>query len=103
MFDFSNYLAKSKYFDDSNKLVIVKMKHETNGVAIKEFVGLKVKMYSFLVDDVFLSLNKKVDCAYSPDNYKSLKISIAAIMLRFVFDHLKTKNMCKNAVKNCCS
>ena len=29
MFGFSNYLSKSKYFDDSNKLVIDKMKDET--------------------------------------------------------------------------
>ena len=34
------------------------MKDETGGVAIKEFVGLKPKMYSFLVDDN--SGNKKV-------------------------------------------
>ena len=27
------------------------MKNETRGVAIEEFVGLKAKMYSFLVDD----------------------------------------------------
>ena len=27
------------------------MKDETGGVTIKEFVGLKPKMYSFLVDD----------------------------------------------------
>ena len=33
------------------KLVIGKMKDETAGVAIKEFVGLKPKTYSFLVDD----------------------------------------------------
>ena len=26
MFDFCNYSTKSKYFDDSNKLVIAKMK-----------------------------------------------------------------------------
>ena len=51
MFDFSNYLTKSKYYDDSNKLVIGKMKDETGGVAIEEFIGLKAKIYSFLVDD----------------------------------------------------
>ena len=51
MFDFSNYLIKSKYYDDSNKLVIGKMKDETGGVAIEEFVGLKPKLYSFLVDN----------------------------------------------------
>ena len=44
MFDFSNYLTKSKYYDDSKKLVIGKMKDETGGVAIEEFVGLKPKM-----------------------------------------------------------
>ena len=50
MFDFSNYSSKSKY-DDSNKLVIGKMKDETGGVATEKFVGLKLKMYSFLVDN----------------------------------------------------
>ena len=49
-FDFSNYSIKSKYYDNSNKLVIGTMKDETGGVAIKEFVGLKPKMYSFLAD-----------------------------------------------------
>ena len=51
MFDFSNYLTKSKYYDDSNKLVNVKMKDETGGVTIEEFIRVKTKMYSFLVDD----------------------------------------------------
>ena len=44
MFDFSNYLPKWKYYDDSNKLVIDKMKDETGGVAVKAFVGLKPKI-----------------------------------------------------------
>ena len=36
------YSAKSKSYDDSNKLVVGKVKDETTGVAIiKEFVGLK--------------------------------------------------------------
>ena len=51
MFGFSNYFSKSKYYDDSNKLVIDKMKDETGRVAIEESVGLKPKMYSFLVED----------------------------------------------------
>ena len=49
MFGFSNYPAKSKYYDDSNKLVAGKMKDKTDGIVIEEFVGLKPKMYSFLV------------------------------------------------------
>ena len=51
MFDFSNYLSKSKYYYNSNKLVIGKIKDETRGVTIEEFVGLKPKMYSFLLDN----------------------------------------------------
>ena len=51
MFDFSNYLSKSKYYDNSNILVIGKMKDEAGGVAIKEYVGLKPKMYPLLVED----------------------------------------------------
>ena len=46
-----NYSTKSKYYDDSNKLVVGKMKDETGGVAIEELVGLKLQMNSFLVDD----------------------------------------------------
>ena len=36
------------------------MKDETAGVAIKKFVGLKPKMYSFLVDDR-KDMNKKAE------------------------------------------
>ena len=43
MFDFSNYLTKSKYYDNSSKLVIGKMKDETGGVAIEEIFGLSLK------------------------------------------------------------
>ena len=47
MFDFSNYSDNKKYYDESNKLVVDKMKDETSGVTIKEFFGLKPEMYSF--------------------------------------------------------
>ena len=57
MFDFSNYLTKSKYYDDSNKIFITKMKDETGGDAIEKFVELKPKIYSFLEED--LSEDKK--------------------------------------------
>ena len=50
MFIFRNYSTKSKYYDDSNKSVVGKMIDETGGVGIKEYFGLKPKMYSFLVD-----------------------------------------------------
>ena len=51
MFDFSNYSTKSKYYDNSNELVVGKMKNETPGTAIEEFAGLKPKMYLYLVND----------------------------------------------------
>ena len=34
MFDFSNYSTKSKYYDDSNKLVAGEAKSETGSVAL---------------------------------------------------------------------
>ena len=37
LFDFSDYSARSKYYDDSNKCVFRKMKDETGDVAI-EFI-----------------------------------------------------------------
>ena len=50
MFDFSNYSADSKYYDDSNKLLVGKIKDQTGDSGITEFAGVKSKMYSFLVD-----------------------------------------------------
>ena len=46
LFDFSNYPKDSKFFDETNKKVIGKMKDEFGGVIVIEFVGLKSKMYS---------------------------------------------------------
>ena len=51
MFHFSNYSFKSKSYDDSNKLVIGKMKDEAGGAAIEEFVGFKSNIYLFLADN----------------------------------------------------
>ena len=50
MFHFSNYSARSKHYNDSNKLVVGKMKKEAGGIAIEEFVKLNPQMF-FLVDD----------------------------------------------------
>ena len=46
LFNFSNYSKDSKFFDETNKKVIGKMKDEFGGVIVIEFVGLKSKMYS---------------------------------------------------------
>ena len=46
LFDFSNYPKDSQFFDVTNKKVIGKMKDQSEGKIIDEFVGLKSKMYS---------------------------------------------------------
>ena len=59
MFDFSSYSTQSKYYDNSNKLVVSKIKDEAADVAIEEFVRLKTKIYSYLVDDNIEDKNAK--------------------------------------------
>ena len=41
LFDFSEYLSNSKFFDPVNEKIIGKMKDEFKGKIISEFVGLK--------------------------------------------------------------
>ena len=60
MFYFSNYSAMSKHYDDSNKLAVGKIKYETAGVDIKEFVGLNLRIHSFLENSNCEHQNKKV-------------------------------------------
>ena len=43
LFDFSNYSKDAKFFNETNKKVIDKMKDEFGGVIIKEFVGINSK------------------------------------------------------------
>ena len=47
-FDLSNFPKNSKYFCNDNKKVLRKMKDEYGGKVIKEFIGLRSKMYSIL-------------------------------------------------------
>ena len=46
MSDLCNYPKDSKFFGESNKKVVGKMKDESGEEIIHEFVGLKSKMYS---------------------------------------------------------
>ena len=46
MFDFSNYSKDSKLFDQTNRKVIGKMKDQSGGIVVTEFVGIKSKIYS---------------------------------------------------------
>ena len=61
MFDNSAYSKSSKFYFDENKKVIGKFKDEAAGNHITSFVGLKSKMYSYLVElpDGKIKNNKK--------------------------------------------
>ena len=87
MLDFSNYSTKSKYYDNSNKLVIGKMKDERAGVAIKEFVALNSKMYSYLVDDKSehkkaKGVNRNVVATISHNEYKDVLLNKKCLSIR---------------------
>ena len=51
LFDFSDYNKDNEYYDDTNKKVIGKFKDETAGIPITEFVGLRSKLYSYVLDN----------------------------------------------------
>ena len=88
MFDFTNYSTKSKYYDKSNKLVIGKMKDEAGGVAIEEFVGLKPKMYSFLVENSqhkkAKGVNKNVVATTRHNEYKDVLLNNKCIRINCI-------------------
>ena len=50
-FDNSDYPESSQYFSKANKKVIGKFKDEAAGMPIKEFIGLRSKMYSYIKED----------------------------------------------------
>ena len=43
IFDLTNYSTRSKYYDHSNKLAIIKMEDGSSNFGIKEFARLKSK------------------------------------------------------------
>jgi len=56
LFDLSNYPKDHFMYDPVNKKIPLLMKEETAGKYIKEFVGLKAKMYSFLLYCLILNM-----------------------------------------------
>ena len=59
LFGFSNYLEDLKFFDETNKKVVGKMKDESEGKIIGVFVGLKSKIYSMKNIDVKNQIRQK--------------------------------------------
>ena len=94
MFDFSNYSTKSKYYDNSNKLVVGKIKDETAGVSIERFIRLKPKIYSYLVNDnsehkKTKGLNRNVVATISHNEYKDVLLNKK--FLRHLMNRIQSK------------
>ena len=71
LFDFSNYSKDSKFFNETNKKVIGKIKDEFRGFIVIEFVGLKSKMYSMKkIDGKEYNTAKGVSIATEFDKFK---------------------------------
>ena len=94
MFHFSNYSTKSKYYNNLNKSVIGKMKDEIGSVAIEEFVRLKAKMYSFLVDNSehkkSKGVKRKVFATMSQNDYKDVLLNNKCI--RYSINKIQSKD-----------
>ena len=102
LFDFSNYSTKPKYHDHSNKLVIGKMKDETAGAAIEEFVGLKPKRYSYLVDDnsehkKAKDVSRNIFATISHNEYKDFLLNKKC--LRHLINRIQNKDHKKGTYK----
>ena len=73
LFEFSNYPKESKFFDETNKKVIGKMKDKFWGKIVVEFVGLKSKTYSMKkIDGKECNTAKGVSIATAFDEFKDV-------------------------------
>ena len=96
MFDFNNYATESKYYDNSNRVLVGKMKDEITGVAVKEMFRLKPEMYSFSVEGSIehrkaKGINKNVVATISHDEYKDLLLNNKC--LRYSINRIQNKNL----------
>ena len=73
LFDFSKLSKNSKFFDETNKTVIGKMKDESEGKINGEFVGLKSKMHSMKnIDGKETNTAKGVSAATEFKKFKNI-------------------------------
>ena len=84
-----------KYYTNSNKLVICKMKYETAGAAIIGFVGMKPKMYPFLAEDnsehkKAKGVNRNGVATISHNEYKDVLLNNKCI--RHSMNRIQSKN-----------
>ena len=104
---FNFYSSQNTCFSSYNNIVLIFSLIRTAFLSIQKnivliFSLLKPFFFCFLL--FCFNIYKMVDSEYSTDNYTSSKISIGVViknleMLKFVPDHLRTKQMCKHALK----
>ena len=71
LFDLSNHLKDSQFFDETNKKDIAKKKDESEGKIIGEFFGLYSKMYSMKnIDGKEFNTAKGVNIATEFNEFK---------------------------------
>jgi len=91
-FDLSEYPKENKYFDEKNKRVVGFFKDEAKGLPISEFIGLRPKMYSYLV--------RKADGA-NEEKHRAKGIQLAVAKNFRHEDYLKElKKPIENLIKN---
>ena len=93
LFDFSNYSKDSKFFDETNKKVIGKMKDEFGGVIVVEFAGLKSKMYSIkTIDGIEYNTANGISIATEFDRFKDVGFNEKVIRHKMKKTHSKSIN-----------
>ena len=91
LFDCSNYPKDSKFFNETNKKVIGKMKDKFGGVIITEYVGLKSKMCLIKkIDGKKHNTAKGVNIATEFDNFKDVLFN------KKIIRHKMKRNQSKN-------
>ena len=85
LYDFSEYPKSNELYDPVNKKIIGKFKDETSSVPIREFVGLRSKMYAF---QFFDSKKGKV-----VDSKKLKGVKKTVVKNEVTFDHYKASLM----------
>ena len=90
LFDFSNYSKDSRFFNETNKKVIGKMKDEFGGIIVSEFVGLKSKIYSIKkIDGKEHNTAEGVSIATEFGNFNDILFN--KIIIRHIMRRIQTK------------
>ena len=94
LFDFSNYPKDSNFFYETTKKVIGKMKDESEGKIIDEFVGLKSKMQSMKnIDGKESNTAKEVNIATEFNELKGILFNKKIIRYKIRRIHSKKHKM----------